>query len=842
MCRLKNQKWLAFFMLCIIANFVSPSKCLAYDFIYDGIAYNITSSSAMTVEVTWKSKFTTSYGCNYSGEVIIPEFVEYNGEQYTVSGIGDYAFGTEIVTTSSGEKYAYSLQSISLPNSIKSVGKRAFYHCWGINQIILPAAIESIEDESFYDCKNLIAVFLLSNTPPSSKYGAFGPNGSRGRCELIVPQKASYLSNPEWAKYNERIVEICSFNTENLIYTGLPQNIPYSSNLSAYDVQVAGNTTQNNSGEYHAEISIACFKNNKELFSVKTELPYKIAKATIEVKSLDSAKIYGDPNPEFTLSYEGFVNNENVEVLEKFATATTTAAQSSNVGKYPITASGAQALNYTFTYKSGELTILPAPLSASITSTSREYGNSNPNFSLSFEGLKNGESVPAWIESPKFVTTATMTSPVGEYPITATATPKNYELNSISDGVLTILPAKLKVIAQNKSRLYYEENPEFTFYYSGFRNGETESIVSNVPSLTTSATMESNSGKYDISISDISAPNYEIQYQTGVLTINPRNLSVNTGIYERSYGEENPAFELTYDGFVSGQNESDLTTPPTAYTNATNTTSVGSYPIYIGGGVAQNYSFKYSQGKLNIVKAEQDIIWNQDLTNLAKGQQVELLAYSTSGLPITYAIDNATVCEVYSVGNKKYLDCIGDGEVQLRATQEGNSNYYSSPRVSKTIIVGGSTPQKPILSIVQLPVGSITTPVNWGSIFAFTLQPNSGWQINAISINGEDFTNRLDKNGTFTTPAITKDSKIIISYEDENASVQDIECSKPKIIGYDGGIKVCNAPYKMAAYIYSVDGYLIKSTICDSNEVLIPLENNATYIIKIGASTCKIRL
>ena len=573
-------------------------------------------------------------------------------------------------------------------------------------------------------------------------------------------------------------------------------------------------------------------------------VPYTISPAAVTVSTPNISREYGEPNPDFQINYEGLVNNESVDVFESRAIASTSAKQTSSVGTYSITVSGAKALNYTFTYTPGELTVLPAPLSASINSTSREYGNSNPNFSLSFEGLKNGESVPAWIESPKFVTAATMASPVGKYPITATATPKNYELNSISDGVLSILPAKLKVIAQNMSRLYYEENPEFTFYYSGFRNGETESIVSNVPSLTTSATLESNSGKYDISISNISAPNYEIQYQTGVLTINPRNLSVNTGIYERSYGEENPAFELTYDGFVSGQNESDLTTLPTAYTNATNTTSVGSYPIYIGGGVAQNYSFSYSQGKLNIVKAEQDIIWNQDLTNLAKGQQIELLAYSTSGLPITYAIDidNATVCEVYSVGNKKYLDCIGEGEVQLRATQEGNSNYYSSPRVSKTIIVGGSTPQKPILTIVQLPVGSITTPVNWGSIFAFTLQPNSGWKINAISINGEDFTNRLDKNGTFTTPAITKDSKIIISYEDENASVQDIECSKPKIIGYDGGIKVSNASLGLSVYIYSVEGCLIKSTVCESDEVLIPLSNNATYIVKLGNFTSKIRL
>lgn len=806
--------------------------------------YNLSGATAsVTTSDVIPSDCRSIYPSKYTKDIyVIPAYITYEGLEYEVVSIDRWAFAgfrNDLYASPKVQGATGSTaHTIILPSTIKRIGESAFANCTNLTKMVIPANVESLYTgyydyhSPFYNTPLLRELIYLSSTPPSGWYAT-------SKTYVANPMK---YTTPAASITDASILPILSSNN-TFVYSGTFPILNLTNNLSGYNLDYEPPVLQKNVGSYTLSIE-AHISNEYSKYDSNIIVPYTISPVAVTVSTPNISREYGEPNPDFQINYEGLVNNESVDVFESRAIASTSAKQTSSVGTYTITVSGAKALNYTFTYTQGELTVLPAPLSASINSTSREYGNSNPNFSLSFEGLKNGESVPAWIESPKFITTATMTSPVGEYPITATATPKNYELNSISDGVLTILPAKLKVIAQNKSRLYYEENPEFTFYYSGFRNGETESIVSNAPSLTTAATKESNSGKYDISISNITAPNYEIQYQTGVLTINPRNLSVNTGIYERSYGEENPAFELTYDGFVSGQNESDLTTPPTAYTNATNTTSVGSYPIYIGGGVAQNYSFSYSQGKLNIVKAEQDIIWNQDLTNLAKGQQVELLAYSTSGLPITYAIDidNATVCEVYSVGNKKYLDCIGEGEVQLRATQEGNSNYYSSPRVSKTIIVGGSTPQKPILSIVQLPVGSITTPVNWGSIFAFTLQPNSGWKINAISINGEDFTNRLDKNGTFTTPAITKDSKIIISYEDENASVQDIECSKPKIIGYDGGIKVSNASLGLSVYIYSVEGYLIKSTVCESDEVLIPLSNNATYIVKLGNFTGKIRL
>ena len=69
------------------------------------------------------------------------------------------------------------------------------------------------------------------------------------------------------------------------------------------------------------------------------------------------------------------------------------------------------------------------------------------------------------------------------------------------------------------------------------------------------------------------------------------------------------------------------------------------------------------------------------------GDQIELTAKVSSGLPIKYSIDNSDVAEIYSNGKNYYLDCKAEGQAQILAEQEGNSNYYSSPRIRKTIEV-----------------------------------------------------------------------------------------------------------------------------------------------------------
>ena len=63
-----------------------PILANAYDAKINGIFYNFTANEA---EVTSSNDNTT----NYSGSVIIPESVTYGGKTYSVTSIGNSAFG-----------------------------------------------------------------------------------------------------------------------------------------------------------------------------------------------------------------------------------------------------------------------------------------------------------------------------------------------------------------------------------------------------------------------------------------------------------------------------------------------------------------------------------------------------------------------------------------------------------------------------------------------------------------------------------------------------------------------------------------------------------------------------
>ncbi len=70
----------------------------------------------------------------------------------SVTSIGDYAF-----------YYCTSLQSIVIPDSVTSIGERAFYYCTSLQSIEIPDSVTSIGDDAFYCCYKLVEVINKSS-------------------------------------------------------------------------------------------------------------------------------------------------------------------------------------------------------------------------------------------------------------------------------------------------------------------------------------------------------------------------------------------------------------------------------------------------------------------------------------------------------------------------------------------------------------------------------------------------------------------------------------------------------------------------------------------------------
>ena len=134
--------------LMLIAVLLTSSHAFAHDFEVDGIYYNITSASDLTVEVTFKGNSSTSY-IEYSGYKKIPEKLVYNGDTYSVTRIGENAFG-----------HCSSLTSVTIPNSVTRIGENAFEGCSKLTKITIPNSVISIGMNMSKDCSKLTSIIV----------------------------------------------------------------------------------------------------------------------------------------------------------------------------------------------------------------------------------------------------------------------------------------------------------------------------------------------------------------------------------------------------------------------------------------------------------------------------------------------------------------------------------------------------------------------------------------------------------------------------------------------------------------------------------------------------------
>ena len=157
---------LLFSILCFGTEALADAICV------DGIYYNINQSEK-TAEVT-----RGNYGTNTC--IVIPASFSYQNNTYTVTSIGQDAFS-----------HYNKLTSVYIPNTVTSIGKKAFYSS-GLISFNIPNTVTSIGESAFDNCRSLTYV-NIPNSVTSIGKSAF--SGCRSLTSVNIPNSVTSIEN-----------------------------------------------------------------------------------------------------------------------------------------------------------------------------------------------------------------------------------------------------------------------------------------------------------------------------------------------------------------------------------------------------------------------------------------------------------------------------------------------------------------------------------------------------------------------------------------------------------------------------------------------------------------------
>ena len=118
----------------------------------DGVTiYYVWTNNQTELEVSYDGSSAIYSSHAYLGNVVIPETVTYEGNNYKVTSIGTSAFSE-----------CSRLTSVTIPDGVKSIGSSAFFRCTGLLSVTVPNSVKSIGEVAFKDCLSLQS-FIIPN-------------------------------------------------------------------------------------------------------------------------------------------------------------------------------------------------------------------------------------------------------------------------------------------------------------------------------------------------------------------------------------------------------------------------------------------------------------------------------------------------------------------------------------------------------------------------------------------------------------------------------------------------------------------------------------------------------
>lgn len=174
-------------LLCVLNSI----NLFAIDFEVNGIYYKSYANTNNCL-VTCKERMKPTY----SGDIVIPSYVEYDGITYKVVTIGQYAFYS-----------SNQLSSVTIPNTVTLIDTYAFMGCSGLHKINLPETLKTINAGAFALCKNISSINIPSSVKSIANDAFYGSSGiesitvsssnkyydSRDNCNAVIEKSTNTL-------------------------------------------------------------------------------------------------------------------------------------------------------------------------------------------------------------------------------------------------------------------------------------------------------------------------------------------------------------------------------------------------------------------------------------------------------------------------------------------------------------------------------------------------------------------------------------------------------------------------------------------------------------------------
>lgn len=127
-------------IIAVLWSSISAISASAYDFEVDGIRYDITSFTDLTVTASSISE-------NTEGSINIPSSVEFSGKTLTVMAIGDrFIEGNQ------------KIMSLVISDGVIEIGSFAFNNCSNLSDVSIPESVIAIKSNAFAKCTNIKSI------------------------------------------------------------------------------------------------------------------------------------------------------------------------------------------------------------------------------------------------------------------------------------------------------------------------------------------------------------------------------------------------------------------------------------------------------------------------------------------------------------------------------------------------------------------------------------------------------------------------------------------------------------------------------------------------------------